>query len=85
MATRGKLEEVEAVHAGDFDAGNVTEALLDAVVAGVHKEGTLALNIAPVPHLTGTAADLLRVLDTVDVLHGLDGLKERQGLLGLGH
>ena len=85
VATGSKLEEVEAVDARDLHARDVAEALLDAVVAGVHEEGALALDIAPVPHLAGTAADLLRVLDVLNVLDGLDVLEERERLLGLAH
>jgi hypothetical protein len=85
VATGGELQEVEAVYARDLEARDVAEGLLDAVIVGVHEEGALALDIAPVPHLAGTAADLPRVLHVLNVLDGLDVLEERERLLGLGH
>eukprot|EP00960_Hanusia_phi_P055351 762947-Hanusia_phi.AAC.12 len=84
MATRSELEEVQPVDASDLEAGNVPESLLDAVVVGVDKEGTLPLNVSPVPHLTLTTANLPGLLDVVDVIHSLDELEEVESVLGLG-
>jgi hypothetical protein len=79
-----ELEEAEPVDGHDLHAGDVAERLLDTVVVAVDDEGSLALDIAPVPHLTLTSADLLGVLDVVDILEGLVGLEESKCLLGLG-
>mmetsp|Transcript_47763 Transcript_47763/g.126687 ORF Transcript_47763/g.126687 Transcript_47763/m.126687 type:complete len:246 (-) Transcript_47763:526-1263(-) len=72
VATRRELEQVEAVHAGNLDTGDVAERLLNAVVTTVHNEGALALNIAAIPHLALAAADLLRILGVIYILNGLD-------------
>lgn len=86
VSTRGKLEEVEGVDVAGLDTGDVAEGLeeLLAVLGGVvDDEGTTALDVAAVPQLTLTGAELAGVLDLLDIGGGTDGLEEVDGLGGL--
>lgn len=84
MTARGELEEVQSVNAHDLNTRDVAEGLLDAVVVAVDNEGPLALDVAPVPHLTLALANLLGLLDVLNILDSLVRLEEGKSLLGLG-
>lgn len=86
VSTRGELEEVEGVDVAGLDTGNVAESLeeLLTVLGGVvDDEGTTALDVAAVPQLTLTGAELAGVLDLLNIGGGTDGLEKVDGLGGL--
>ena len=59
-------------------------ALVMPVVVGVHDERALALDVAAVPHLTLTGAEVAGRLDLLDVGVRADGLEELDSLGRLG-
>jgi len=61
MTTRGELEEIESLDAGEFDTGEVAECLYDAVVFAVDDERAAALAVATVAHLSLSGAECARV------------------------
>lgn len=83
VAAGGELEQVEAVHAGDLDAGDVAKGLRDALVLVVDDERAAALAVAAAAHLALAGAELARVGDLGHVGVGFKRLEERDGLLGL--
>ena len=84
MATGGEGEEAETVHGAELDAGDVAHRLDDAVVVGVHDEGTAALHVAAVAELTLTRAEVAGILHLLDVGVRADGLEELDSLGRLG-
>lgn len=62
VATRGKLEEVEAVHGGDLNASQVAEGLEGTLVLVDNDQRALALDVAAVAHLAAAVAELDGVL-----------------------
>lgn len=84
VSTRGELEEVEALDGAELNTGNVAESLDDTGVLVVDNKGTTALGVAAVAELANTGTDLARVGDLDNVVVGVDGLEESDGLLGLG-
>lgn len=82
VSTRSELEQVEAVSVAELHTGKVAEGLDDTVVLGVDNEGTEALDVTAVAHLTLTTTELAGGLDLLDVIIGTDGLEGSDGLLG---
>lgn len=83
VTTRGELEEVEGVDVAALNTGDVAEGSdkLLAVLGGlVNDEGTAALDVAAVPQLTLTGAELAGVLDLLDIGGGTDSLEEVDSL-----
>ena len=88
VSTRGELEEVEGVDVAGLDTGKVAESGDEvlAVLGGVvDDEGAATLDVATVPQLTLTGAELAGVLDLLDIGGGTDGGEEVDGLGGLLH
>jgi len=88
VATRSKLEEVEGIDRAGLDTRDVAEALdeLLAVMFGaVNDERTAALAVAAAPHLTLTGAELLGLLNLLNIRAGTDGLEELVGSSSLGN
>lgn len=84
VTTGGELQQVEGANVGELDTGDVAESLDDTVVLGVDNEGTAALAVTTVAHLTNTSTELAGVGDLDDISVGVDGLEESDGSLGLG-
>lgn len=87
VATGRELEEVERGDGAGLDAGDVAEAghELLAVDGGVvDDEGTAALAVAAATELALAGAELLGLLDLLEVRAGTDGLEDGQGAGGLG-
>lgn len=87
MAAGRQLEQVERVDRAGLHAGDVAEALgqLLAVHLGVvDDERAAALTVPPASQLTLSGAELLGLLDLLNVGTGTDGLQERYGSGGLG-
>jgi hypothetical protein len=88
VTTRGELEEVEGVDVAALDTGDVAEGLEELLaVLGrvVDDQGAATLDVATVPQLTLTGAELAGVLDLLDIGGGTDGGEEVDGLGGLLH
>ena len=86
VSTRGELEEVEGVDVAGLDTGKVAESGDEvlAVLGGVvDDEGAATLDVATVPQLTLTGAELAGVLDLLDIGGGTDSLEEVDSLGGL--
>lgn len=86
VSTRCELEEVEGVDVAALDTGDVAEGLEEvlAVLGGVvDDEGATTLDVATVPELTLTGAELAGVLDLLDIGGGTDGGEEVDSLGGL--
>lgn len=81
--TRGELEKVQAINAGDLNTREVADSLDDAVVLTVDDEGTLASNISATTSLTNTAADVLGILSLLDISDGTNLGEDLDSLLGL--
>eukprot|EP00959_Pyramimonas_sp_CCMP1952_P190155 3978020-Pyramimonas_sp.AAC.3 len=84
VATGGQLEQVQAVHGAHLHTGDVAESLGHTRVAAVDHQGTTALDVAPVPHLTLTGTDVAGILHALNVSHGTDLLEQLLSLGGLG-
>lgn len=52
------LQQVEALHALQLNAGDIPEGARDAAVAAVHHQGPLASHVTPVAHLSLAAAQV---------------------------
>lgn len=86
VSTRGELEEVEGVDVAGLDTGKVAESGDEvlAVLGGVvDDQGAATLDVATVPQLTLTGAELAGVLDLLDIGGGTDSLEEVDSLGGL--
>mmetsp|Transcript_23786 Transcript_23786/g.61789 ORF Transcript_23786/g.61789 Transcript_23786/m.61789 type:complete len:391 (+) Transcript_23786:94-1266(+) len=83
VATRGQLQQVQAVDGGDLHTGQVAEGLGDAAVLTEDHQGALAQGVAAVPHLTLAAADGLGVLALLGVSVCANLLQHLNGLAGL--
>ena len=86
VATRGELEEVEGGDGRGLNTGDVAEALDDllAVDSGVvDDEGTTALAVAAATELALTGAELLGLLDLLEIGTSTDSLEEGDGASGL--
>lgn len=70
MTTRSQLEQVQSRNAGKFNTGNVTESSDNTAVFLVNDQGSTALTVATVAHLTLTSADGVAGLDTFNVSNG---------------
>lgn len=84
VSTGSELQQVEGADVGELNTGDVAESLDDTVVLGVDDEGTAALAVTTVTHLTNTSTELAGVGDLDDISVGVDGLEEGDGGLGLG-
>lgn len=84
VSTGSELQQVEGADVGELNTGDVAESLDDTVVLGVDDEGTAALAVTTVTHLTDTSTELAGVGDLDDISVGVDGLEEGDGSLGLG-
>ena len=83
VSTRCELEEVKGVDVAALNTGDVAEGLeeLLAVLGGVvDDEGAATLDVATVPQLTLTGAELAGVLDLLDIGGGTDSLEEVDSL-----
>jgi hypothetical protein len=83
VSTRCELEEVQGVDVAALNTGDVAEGLEELLaVLGrvVDDQGTATLDVATVPQLTLTGAELAGVLDLLDIGGGTDGGKEVDGL-----
>jgi len=79
-----KLQEVQLGHLDGLHTGDVTEGFDETLVLIVDDEGSLLLNLPPVPQLTLAGAHPLGLVHLVNVVVGLVPLHEDHGLLGLG-
>lgn len=87
VTTGGELEKVERVHGGSLNTGKVAESsdeLLAILIGVVDDEGTTALPVATASELTLTSAELLGLLDLVDISTGTNGPQQSKGSGGLG-
>ena len=86
VTTRGELEEVEGVDVAGLDTGKVAEGsdeVLAVLGRVVDDQGAATLDVATVPQLTLTGAELAGVLDLLDIGGGTDSLEEVDSLGGL--
>mmetsp|Transcript_41827 Transcript_41827/g.106441 ORF Transcript_41827/g.106441 Transcript_41827/m.106441 type:complete len:383 (-) Transcript_41827:9-1157(-) len=85
VATRCKLQEVQARHTGRLHARNVAHGADNAVVLKVHDQGSLAHGVAAIAHLAPARTDLLGVHDLLQLLLATELLQDIDRLLGLRH
>lgn len=83
MASRSKREEVQSGDSDSFNSRDVTEGTSEFSLLFEDDERSTSLYISPVPHLSLTGADLLGILDVLNVLVGSEFLKEGDGVFGL--
>ena len=83
VSARRELEDVQAPDVDDLDTRDVAEGLDDTVILIVDNKRTTALAVTAVPELALTGAELARVGDLDDVGVRVQGLEERDSLLGL--
>lgn len=82
-----ELEQVEGEDGRGLDTGDVAESLDERLAIDfgvVDDEGSTALAVAAVTHLTLTSTDLAGLLDLHEIGTGTEGLEEGNGGLGLG-
>lgn len=84
VSTGSELEQVQAANVDELNTGDVAEGLDDTLVLVVDDKGAAALGVAAVTDLANTSTELARVRDLDNVVVGLEGLEESNGLLGLG-
>jgi hypothetical protein len=84
VSSGGELKEVQTVNTDEFDTRNVSESANDTLVFIVDDEGTTTLTVSASTHLSFTGTGLARVRDLDNIRVGLEGLQDRDGLLGLG-
>lgn len=82
MTTWCELEEVESPDIDELDTRKVTEGLDDAIVLVIDDEGTTALTVSAVAHLTLASTKLARVADFGDISIRVKSLEECDSLLG---
>jgi len=83
MSTRSQLQQVEALHLGQVNTGQVAECLGDSLVFVVHNKGAQTLHVTTVAHLSLSGTKLSGGLDLLDISVSSHGLQRRDGLLGL--
>jgi len=84
VATRGEVEQVEALDVGDIHTGEVAEGLDDLGALGaIDDERALAVDVAAVAHLPLAGADGDGVLGLLGVGVGADLLEDLERLGGL--
>lgn len=84
MSTGGKVEQVQVLHRGDLNTGQVLESSHKALVIGVHHKRPSAHDIASVSHLSGASTDLSGVLGLLHIGISTEGSKDSKRILGLG-
>jgi hypothetical protein len=88
VTTRSKLEEVESGDGASLNTGDVAESgneLLAIGLRGVDDKRATSLAVSAATELALTGAELLGVLDLVDVLTGTNSLQEAESSGGLGN
>lgn len=80
----GQLQQVETIHRGDFDPGNVTESAGDLGSATINDQGTAASDVSSVTHLALTAAEVFGGTGLFNIVNGADLGEKLDGGFGLG-
>mmetsp|Transcript_25315 Transcript_25315/g.41564 ORF Transcript_25315/g.41564 Transcript_25315/m.41564 type:complete len:323 (+) Transcript_25315:1475-2443(+) len=75
VATRGKLQKIQAVDTAEFDPGKVTERLFNTVVGGVDDQRSTTHGVTTVTHLTLTSTDLFGVTGLVHIIEGSNSVQ----------
>jgi len=83
MTSGSELEEVQSVNGAELDTGNVTEGSQELAFFIVDDQGTTTFDISPVPHLSATRTDFLRVNNSLDIGVSVEGLQDGNGALCL--
>jgi len=83
MTSGSELEEVQSLNAAELHTGDVTESSQESGLLIVDDQGTSAFDVSPVPHLTTTSSDFLRVDNSLNIGIGVEGLQDSDGSLGL--
>jgi hypothetical protein len=85
MATRSQVQQVQVVHVGQLDTGQVAESTVDALRHVVDDQRSTSLGVSSVSGLANTASDLLGVSGLLHIGGGTDSGQDSLGILGLGH
>jgi hypothetical protein len=83
VTTGSETEEVQARDLAQLHTGEVAEGAGQRTGLVVANKGTDTLSETAVPALSGTSTEGLGVLDTLNVIIGIDALEEGDGGLGL--
>lgn len=84
MASRGKLEKVEAGDIDELYTRQIPESANDTLVFVIHNERTTSLPMAAVTQFAFTRAEFARIRHLDDVSVGVDRLEEGNSFFGLG-
>ena len=83
VTSGGELQQVQAVNRHKLDTRKIAESPQHGGLLVVDDQRTLALDVPPVPQLSLSGADLLGVLDLLNISVGTEGLQDLDGELGL--
>jgi hypothetical protein len=81
VATRGEIEQVEALDIGNINAREVAKGLDDLrALSAVDNEGSLTIDVAAVAHLALAGADANRILGLLSIGVGTELFEDIDGL-----
>jgi hypothetical protein len=81
VATRGEVEQVQALDIGNINAREVAEGLDDLrALSAVDNEGSLAVDVAAAAHLPLAGADANGILGLISISGGTELLEDLDGL-----
>jgi hypothetical protein len=83
MASRSELEEIESGNSNGLNSRNITEGTSKVTLFSVDNKRTTSLYISSVSQLSLSGANLLRILDVLDVFVGSELLEQSNGVLSL--
>lgn len=83
MTSRGELQQIQTVDAGQFNTRDVSEGLDEGGLLVVDDQRSSLLGVSSVSQFSFASSDFLGVLDFLNVREGVEGLQQFDGSRGL--